>query len=868
MSGPNPLVRYTFPERLSSRVSLQLVPPQTSAQAIPPLTTWTELHPSRRLPAYAIQPILEAGHELSKNPSRQLVRTLTCEADPVRALDNLSAKGLPSPADLVFASPLIVEECIIGESLTEVLKLASSRGWPELPVPVALGAFISVARGLAHLHALGFTHGGISSEAVNIRYAAQDEQSVLVQHNQSGGALLSGWINGQLFQLSSEGERYGRGPAADCKALLYVLLEMLGGESTLVQHAGTVIPASSFTEAQLSPRNQEALQQLSPQFAGWVQEALITPPPHMGAMLSQLQRVLDPSQPAFDGPGLSRWLTRLAPEKAMQWEQLLTTFDGQSLQLLSPIGGVLTYHRDSTSSLASPQGSETSTSRAKTQNLVHQPSTAPQASTSPKTSQDQPTSLKDRRSKKRSSTPPVEGGWLARLDHQLNQFEDRLQAPFIPSHGSVLQLRVAFLWRDTITELHELSLKNVITLSDGEGATLHMPRSPLGSGVVPLFSPSTNGEVVVHGKKGLKGWVKTKSDGQRHTWDSLSSPELHTIEVGGMGVLIDGDVGLFFHLQRVPPKPPVWLPTLPIPTQEAGFIWCLAFALVAHLSFITASYSSRTYQYRERALILDSKFVEVLTQQQKDKEAEKDEEEEEELEEEFIEEIAEADDSYTPAEPPPEPSKIREAVKQLSEKRFGQGKQRVEALADFLTGQSSSEGKLALGDVSAALGTSEDSGLSLGSSFGEVGGTLQAGGGGGSLDTSGGLASSRSAGRLKAKKRKGKVRGRVKTLKSRIRTTGGSLSKAAVSKVIRKHIAKINACYESQLRTSPQLSGKLTVSWVINTNGSVSNVRQVLASIKSPALVKCAFKIIKRMRFPKPKGGKVKIKYPFVFQRG
>ena len=137
----------------------------------------------------------------------------------------------------------------------------------------------------------------------------------------------------------------------------------------------------------------------------------------------------------------------------------------------------------------------------------------------------------------------------------------------------------------------------------------------------------------------------------------------------------------------------------------------------------------------------------------------------------------------------------------------------------------------------------------------------------GPLNTSGGLAGAQRAGSLKAKRVSRKVKGRVKALRSRVRVRGGSLSKAQIFKVISQHQAKISACYERQLMRDPNLSGKLTVSWKINAQGRVEGVKQILSSISNAAMKKCVFGVIEKMRFPQPKGGKVKVKYPFVFQQ-
>lgn len=838
------------------------------------MTSWTELHPSRRLPAYAIQPLLETGIELSRNPSQQLAQTLCCEIDPLQGLKQLTELGLSAPSDLVFASPLIVEEYPLGEQLTHVLSLASSRGWPELPVPFALGVFISAARALAHLHSLGFTHGAISSEMITLRYALGDQDKRDPPFSTKRGAVLTGWIQGGLFQLSSDGQRYGRGPVADCKALIWVFLEMLGGERSVQSTPEGSIPTSCLDDNELTEKTESALAQLAPQFAEWIKGCLISPPAHMGVLISQLQRVLDPSQPAFDGSGLSRWLTRLSPERAMQWERVLSGSDPQTLKLLSPPQGVLTYHPTHFGSAIETEAIHHSLPphNVASPTEIQRPSLPPPTETRFKNTEAvaQAQSLEREHRVTQSVATPEDGsrGFLAKLDHILDGLESTLRRPFKSDQATVIQLRIALLWRDTITELHELPLKESITVSTDGSATLKLPHPLLGEGVQSLISPSGHGQIVVHGRRDLKGWVQSVNGGERIAWSDLPDPTLTLVEIGGMGALIDGEFGLFFHLQRVAPPAPLWLPTLPIPTREAGFFWCFAIAILAHLGVITASYSSKIYRFQERAIITESKFVEVISQKQERDKIEEEEEEEEEVDE-VVEEVSEPDDSYVPREPPPEPSKIREAVKEISRERFGQGKKAVDALTDFLSGASQQEGKLALGDVSAALGESSDSGLSLGSSFGEVGGTLQTGSGG-TLDTSGGLTGSRSAGQLQAKRVRRTVKGRpkVKAIKSRSSITGGSLSQAEISKVIQKHFTQITNCYERAIQKSPDLSGKLTVKWVIGTDGRVSGVKQVLSSVKDAPMAKCVFGVIQQMRFPKPKGGPVKIKYPFVFQQG
>ena len=877
MSDYLKLTRYTYPEQLSSRQSLQLTCPEGSVSDQPktPFTLWTELHPSRRLPAYAIQSLLEIGQELTQNPSGQLARTLCCEIDPVHGLSQLSQHGIHAPQDLVFASPLIVEEAIAGETLHAILALSKSRGWTELPVPVALGVMITVARALAHLHSLGFYHGAISSDTMSIRYVSAQEKSELSRISPKGGALLTGWVRGNLFQLTPDAETYGRGPSADCRALLWTLLELIGGEPSSREEAGLRIPTSSATNlSQVSPQTAAALEMLPRDFAIWVWETLQSPPAHMGAMLSQLQRVLDPSQPAFTGPDLSRWLSRLAPERVLQWDRVLAGQDPQGLQLLSPAGGILTTHQVDLQSEALDHNLDGEDTVEALPNSV--PSTQPiqnRKNTSAKVRPVQP------KNKGKKTTGPKQS-WIEQLDAKLDDIEDQIGKKLVQNINSKYKLRVALIWRDTITDIHEFDTHKPLTIGTSQDADVCMPSSVLGDQVTTLMTPSSEGEIVIHAPLSAKGWVQSEAESSRQSWQDIAGETLsqsqnqldtHLVHInrGGMGAIIKDDVGLFFQLYQ----PKIRSHSnfkLPIPTQNMGALWCLILAVIAHLMVLIFAYSARDFQPRKTRVAIAARFVEMSAQLEELESNEPDELDEPQLlEEEQVVEYEDTQDSTYEIQELPELPSVKDKVKDLANERFGTGEEKAKNLADFLAGDLQNEGSLALGDVSSALGATSDSGLSLGSSFGEVGGQVTLGPGGGSrINTSGGMRGARRAGSLRGKKVSRRVKGRVKPLKSRVRLTGGSLSKADVFKVISKNMVKVSACYERQLMKSPNLSGKLTVSWVIKPNGRVSNVKQVLSSIKSAPLKKCIFGVIKKMRFPKPKGGSVKIKYPFVMQQG
>ncbi len=101
--------------------------------------------------------------------------------------------------------------------------------------------------------------------------------------------------------------------------------------------------------------------------------------------------------------------------------------------------------------------------------------------------------------------------------------------------------------------------------------------------------------------------------------------------------------------------------------------------------------------------------------------------------------------------------------------------------------------------------------------------------------------------------------------------TGGTLSKKAIAKVVNDNKGAIRYCYESQLTRYPTLRGKVVVDFIIEPSGAVKTIKLPGNSLsnKSAAanVASCLMRMIRRWRFPKPKGGKVRVIYPFTFGR-
>ena len=228
-------------------------------------------------------------------------------------------------------------------------------------------------------------------------------------------------------------------------------------------------------------------------------------------------------------------------------------------------------------------------------------------------------------------------------------------------------------------------------------------------------------------------------------------------------------------------------------------------------------------------------------------------------------------------------SKLDKKLRSRQEARKGGGgggkkAASADSVVDALTSPVAGDGQT-LSDVTTNVDAPNTTGLS--STF-KVGGTLSAlpgaesinvgKGGGGALGELGGKVATEGkvAGQLGErdgkKKGKAKVRGKVKSMKGLTKVKGGTLTRGQVLDVVGKHMGKIQSCYERELNDNPSLSGKITFDWTVQSSGKVSAVREVSSSLGSNEVSKCIMKVIKKMKFPKPKGGDAQIRFPFIFK--
>jgi hypothetical protein len=171
-------------------------------------------------------------------------------------------------------------------------------------------------------------------------------------------------------------------------------------------------------------------------------------------------------------------------------------------------------------------------------------------------------------------------------------------------------------------------------------------------------------------------------------------------------------------------------------------------------------------------------------------------------------------------------------------------------------GESSREGAVAdlLSDTS---GLAEDVGDALAKSSGVIIGRrdvdqagLRGGGGGEGAAGIGDLGGA--GGDVKGGDVKKETRAPKAVLETGSVDIGSSEDASSVRSTMKRYNAQIRACYEKELKLNPDLAGKVTAYWLINTSGGAEDVEITTNSTKSASLAACMSKVIKRIKFPAP----------------
>jgi TonB family protein len=97
----------------------------------------------------------------------------------------------------------------------------------------------------------------------------------------------------------------------------------------------------------------------------------------------------------------------------------------------------------------------------------------------------------------------------------------------------------------------------------------------------------------------------------------------------------------------------------------------------------------------------------------------------------------------------------------------------------------------------------------------------------------------------------------------------GGLTEEQVLKVVKAKQNAILYCFEKELQRSPNIGGKIVVTWQIAASGAVKTARVKSSSVGSAAVDDCITRTVRALRFPQAANGQDTIvnTFPFIFAR-
>ncbi|MEM6293668.1 MAG: VIT domain-containing protein [Myxococcota bacterium] len=111
---------------------------------------------------------------------------------------------------------------------------------------------------------------------------------------------------------------------------------------------------------------------------------------------------------------------------------------------------------------------------------------------------------------------------------------------------------------------------------------------------------------------------------------------------------------------------------------------------------------------------------------------------------------------------------------------------------------------------------------------------------------------------------------RVPRVRQAKATVTGSLDKDIIRRIVRAHINKYRACYETMLASDSKRSVRVVLTLLVAADGTVTaSIEQEAPDDLEATFYACVDQAADSMKFPKPPGGgTVKIRYPLVFSPG
>jgi hypothetical protein len=101
-----------------------------------------------------------------------------------------------------------------------------------------------------------------------------------------------------------------------------------------------------------------------------------------------------------------------------------------------------------------------------------------------------------------------------------------------------------------------------------------------------------------------------------------------------------------------------------------------------------------------------------------------------------------------------------------------------------------------------------------------------------------------------------------------VTTVSGHLPPEVIQRIVRQNYGRFRQCYESGLRTNPNLTGRVSARFVIGRDGAVTNVSNGGSDLPDASVTSCVLSAFYGLSFPSPDNGIVTVAYPIFLVPG
>jgi len=96
-------------------------------------------------------------------------------------------------------------------------------------------------------------------------------------------------------------------------------------------------------------------------------------------------------------------------------------------------------------------------------------------------------------------------------------------------------------------------------------------------------------------------------------------------------------------------------------------------------------------------------------------------------------------------------------------------------------------------------------------------------------------------------------------------SVSGRLPREEIQRIVRQNFGRFRFCYDSGLRTNPNLQGRVIAKFVIDRSGGVATASDGGSDLLDKTVVDCVIRGFQNLSFPPPAGGVVSVVFPIVF---